>query len=82
MGSIVALTVAVILGVTLGLCAGFLGGKVDMVIQRFAEILFSIPALIILLVVYSVFPFNVVVAMGRSASSSRLRCQDWFAASP
>jgi peptide/nickel transport system permease protein len=76
-GSIVALTVAVILGVTLGLCAGFLGGKVDMIIQRFAEILFSIPALIILLVVYSVFPFNVVVAMGTlgvifSSSLSRL----------
>jgi peptide/nickel transport system permease protein len=62
-GSLVALVVAVVLGTTLGLVAGFLGGKVDMVIQRFAEILFSIPALIILLVVYSVFPFNVAAAM-------------------
>ncbi len=62
-GSLVALVVAVVLGVSLGLVAGFLGGKVDVVIQRFGDILFSIPALIILLVVYSVFPFNVVAAM-------------------
>jgi peptide/nickel transport system permease protein len=62
-GSLVALVVAVVVGVTLGLVAGFLGGKVDMIIQRLAEVLFSIPALIILLVVYSVFPFNVTAAM-------------------
>jgi peptide/nickel transport system permease protein len=76
-GSLIALVVAVVLGVTFGLVAGFLGGKVDMVIQRFAEILFSIPALIILLVVYSVFPFNVAAAMATlgvifSSSLSRL----------
>ncbi len=76
-GSFIALVVAVVIGVTLGLVAGFFGGKVDMVIQRFGEILFSIPALIILLVVYSVFPFNVAAAMATlgvifSSSLSRL----------
>jgi peptide/nickel transport system permease protein len=76
-GSLIALIVAVVLGTALGLVAGFLGGKVDMIIQRFAEILFSIPALIILLVVYSVFPFNVTAAMATlgvifSSSLSRL----------
>ncbi len=76
-GSSLALIVALVVGVTLGLTAGYVGGKVDMLIQRFGDILFSIPALIILLVVYSVFPFNIGAAMATlgvifSASLSRL----------
>ena len=60
---LVAVIVATILGVTLGLLAGYLGGIVDNVISRFAEIIFSIPAIIVLLVVFTVFPNNVIAAM-------------------
>ena len=60
---LVAVIVATVLGVTLGLLAGYLGGIVDNVISRFAEIIFSIPAIIVLLVVFTVFPNNVIAAM-------------------
>ena len=60
---LVAVVVATVLGVTLGLIAGYLGGIVDNIISRFAEIIFSIPAIIVLLVVFTVFPNNVIAAM-------------------
>jgi peptide/nickel transport system permease protein len=62
-GALIAVVVAALLGVSLGLLSGYLGGWVDTAVQRFAELLYSIPGLIILLVVYSVFPFNVTAAM-------------------
>ena len=63
LGACIAVVVAAVLGVSLGLLSGYLGGWVDTAVQRFAELLYSIPGLIILLVVYSVFPFNVTAAM-------------------
>lgn len=62
-GTLVALAVAVALGVTLGLLAGFAGGPADAVISRISDILFAIPAIVILLVVVGVFPRNVTAAM-------------------
>lgn len=46
---------AALLGVTLGLLSGYVGGKTDSVIMRIAEIQLSIPALLIALLVDGVF---------------------------
>lgn len=55
---IVGITGAVIttiLGVTIGLTAGFLGGWVDMVLSRFTDLMFAIPALLIALLCEELF---------------------------
>ncbi|WP_158849542.1 dipeptide/oligopeptide/nickel ABC transporter permease/ATP-binding protein [Saccharothrix deserti] len=62
-GVLVATVVSVVIGVALGLVAGYLGGFVDAITVRIAELLFAIPGVIILLVVFAVFPNNVTAAM-------------------
>ncbi|WP_208643141.1 dipeptide/oligopeptide/nickel ABC transporter permease/ATP-binding protein [Streptomyces diastatochromogenes] len=58
-----ALAVFLALGVTLGLASGFLGGWVDWLTVRTADLLFALPGIIIVLVVLSVFPGNLHAAM-------------------
>ncbi|MDJ0345860.1 dipeptide/oligopeptide/nickel ABC transporter permease/ATP-binding protein [Streptomyces sp. H10-C2] len=58
-----ALVVFLLIGVTLGLASGFLGGWVDWLITRTADLLFALPGIIIVLVVLSVFPGNLHAAM-------------------
>jgi len=43
------------LGVTLGLAAGYLGGKVDFVITRIADVLFAFPGLLLAILVAAIF---------------------------
>jgi peptide/nickel transport system permease protein len=62
-GVLVAVLVSVVLGVALGLLAGYLGGAVDAVILRVSDLLFAVPAIVVLLVVFAVFPNNVTIAM-------------------
>ena len=62
-GVLIAVIVAVFIGAVVGLVSGYLGGTADLVIARISDILLAIPALLILLVVYTVFPYNVVVGM-------------------
>ena len=52
---IASVVFAAILGVTLGLLSGYIGGKTDSFIMRIAEIQLSIPALLIALLVDGVF---------------------------
>lgn len=61
--ALVALAVFLLLGVPLGIIAGYRGGRIDSIISRVAEIAMSIPAVIILLVVLAVFSSNPVAAM-------------------
>ena len=56
-------SVALTLGVPIGLLAGYLGGWTDRIISRFVEMLLSIPAIILVLVVFSVLPRNEDIAM-------------------
>jgi len=56
-------SVALILGVPLGLLAGYVGGWTDRAISRFVEMLMSIPAIILVLVVFSALPRNEDIAM-------------------
>jgi len=45
----------IVLGVTLGLAAGYLGGKVDFVITRVADVLFAFPGLLLAILVAAIF---------------------------
>ena len=59
--------IALGIGVPLGLAAGMLGGKVDYVIMRIVEVMTSIPALMLALLLISIFGtglVNVIVAIG------------------
>lgn len=63
LGVVQALIVFLAVGVTLGLVAGMSRGIADVVITRAAELLLSVPAFIILLVMLSILPGNMTVAM-------------------
>ena len=54
MVGVVATLVSVVIGVTWGAVAGYLGGRVDMVMMRIVDVLYSLPFLffVILLMVY------------------------------
>ena len=56
-------TVVVLLGVPLGLVAGYRGGWADQALGRLAEMLLAIPAIIFVLVVLAVAPHNENLAM-------------------
>lgn len=58
-----ALVVLLVIGVTLGLLSGYRGGWVDWLITRTADLMFSLPGIVIILVVLSVFPGNLHAAM-------------------
>ncbi|SCF02348.1 peptide/nickel transport system permease protein [Micromonospora matsumotoense] len=62
-GVLVAVLTATVVGVGLGLLAGYLGGLVDALVGRLADLLFALPAIVILLVVVAVFPGDVTIAM-------------------
>jgi peptide/nickel transport system permease protein len=61
-GSRVALAVgvfgtglALLIGVTLGLCAGYFGGRVDAIVTRITEVIISIPSSILYITILGVF---------------------------
>jgi peptide/nickel transport system permease protein len=58
-----ALLVGLVFGIPLGLTAGFLGGRVDSAIGWIADLVFSIPTIVIVIVVLSVFPQSMGGAM-------------------
>ncbi len=71
-----AVVVFAILGVGLGLIAGYLGGVVDRSISALADLLLALPGIIVLLMVLSVFPGNgaaTMVALGVIAAPMLLR---------
>jgi peptide/nickel transport system permease protein len=62
-GALIAVTVFAVLGVPLGLLAGYRGGLADAVCSRVVEILFATPVMVIVLVVVSVFSGSITAAM-------------------
>jgi peptide/nickel transport system permease protein len=58
-----ALVMVLALGVPLGLAAGFFGGWIDRAVTWLADLAFSMPAIIIILVVLAVFPQSMTAAM-------------------
>jgi oligopeptide transport system permease protein len=59
--------IALVIGVPLGLAAGLMGGPVDYIIMRLVEVFTAVPALLLALLLISVFGgglFNVILALG------------------
>jgi peptide/nickel transport system permease protein len=63
LGVVEALVVVLLLGVPLGLAAGYLGGGPDRAVTWLADLTFSVPAIVIILVVLSVFPESMLAGM-------------------
>ena len=63
LGVVEADAVFLAVGVTLGLIAGSMGGGVDRLVSRFADLVLSLPAIIVLLMILAVFPGNDVAGM-------------------
>jgi peptide/nickel transport system permease protein len=63
LGAAEATVVFVVVGVVLGVVAGYYGRRVDWVVTRWAEITVALPAVLILLVVLAVFAHNQHAAM-------------------
>lgn len=61
--TLLAVSVFTTVGLSLGIAAGMLGGRVDWVIQRFVEIMFALPNIVLLLVVLAVVGSNLSIAM-------------------
>lgn len=62
-----AVAVAGVGGVAIGLISGYYGGTVDVVVQRFVDILMAFPGLILLITIISMFQpglYQVMVAIG------------------
>ncbi|WP_052433254.1 dipeptide/oligopeptide/nickel ABC transporter permease/ATP-binding protein [Streptacidiphilus carbonis] len=58
-----AVLVFVVLGVALGMVAGFVGGRTDRWIARFGDLVLAVPGIIALLMVLAVFPDDNAAAM-------------------
>jgi peptide/nickel transport system permease protein len=75
---VIAVGIYVTIGILLGALAGFYSGKVDILIQRLIEIVMSIPALIIILVLVaflekpSIFHIMLVIGLVRWTGVARL----------
>lgn len=63
MGVVVSCAIYLVVGVPLGIVAGYVGGWVDRLVVRLADVVLSVPVIIVLLVVVAVFPNNETAAM-------------------
>jgi len=66
----VAVGIELVIGVTLGLCAGFFGGKLDTIVMRLVDVMLSIPSIFLILAVLAFLGpniYNVMVIMGLTA---------------
>ena len=59
--ALVATTVSLIIGVIWGATAGFVGGRIDNLMMRFVDILYSIPFIFIVILLVVVFGRNIVL---------------------
>jgi len=62
-GVALAVLVSLVLGVPAGMVAGYFGGKTERILSVVADVLMSIPAMLVLLVAFAIFPNNVNVIM-------------------
>lgn len=60
---VTAVVTVLVVGVPLGLLAGYSGNWVDRVIMRVADLVFAVPGIIVLLMVVAIFPGNNLIAM-------------------
>jgi len=65
--SVLAISFAAAFGILLGVTAGFFGGKVDIIISRFVDIMLSLPAFIMAIILMGVLGrglVNMIIAIG------------------
>lgn len=58
--AVVAVSIDVFLGMSYGLISGYFGGKVDMIMQRIAEVLNGIPTLVVVTLLGLVLPGGII----------------------
>ncbi|HEY0692076.1 MAG TPA: ABC transporter permease subunit, partial [Kribbella sp.] len=58
-----AVLTSLVIGVPLGIAAGYLGGWTERIITRVADLVFAVPGIVVLLMVVAIFPGNDLVAM-------------------
>lgn len=63
LGVVISCAIYLAIGVPLGVLAGYLGGWVERVVLRIADVVYSVPVIIVLLVVVAIFPNNESAAM-------------------
>jgi peptide/nickel transport system permease protein len=63
LGALEAVAVALLIGVPLGVVAGYVGGWFDSVANRFADLVFSLPAIVVLLALAAVLGTSTGVSM-------------------
>ena len=67
----IAVAMAYLVGCTMGMLAGYMGGWVDMLISRISDIILSFPVLILFIILISAFgpsAFNIIVAVTLASS--------------
>jgi peptide/nickel transport system permease protein len=79
MVGVVAVSIAGIIGMSLGLIAGYFGGWLNIIIMRFTDALLAIPPIVLMLSISAVLGgglFNVLIALGISMTPTytRLMC--------
>ncbi|MBC8589590.1 ABC transporter permease [Wansuia hejianensis] len=70
MVGIVAVSIAILIGGTLGAIAGFYGGKVDNIIMRFMDVFLAIPSILLAIAIVGALGqnlFNLMLAIGVSS---------------
>ena len=73
----IATAVALLIGVTWGAIAGYVGGRVDAIMMRLVDILYALPFMIFIVLLMVVFGRNILLL--RSKSSHQPREQRSFA---
>ena len=58
--ALVAVVIDIVIGMSYGLISGYFGGKVDMIMQRIAEILNGIPTLVVVTLLGMVLPSGII----------------------
>ncbi|WP_104748030.1 ABC transporter permease [Helicobacter cetorum] len=64
---IVAMGISVLFGVIFGLISGYFGGKIDMLIMRFMDIMLALPSILLIIIVVAILGpslFNAMLAIG------------------
>lgn len=64
---LVAVGISLLIGVLMGALAGFYGGRIDMVISRFIEVVMCFPSLFLILAVIAFLPpsiYNIMIVIG------------------
>jgi peptide/nickel transport system permease protein len=76
LATLTAVSVALLLGSTLGLVAGFVGGRIDDAIMRVVDVLLAIPGLLLSLALVTALGFgtvNVAIAVGVATAANFAR---------